>query len=96
MTWDEPYFFERQHDVREWLFQFFGTSAEQSAAVLVEPDWRKAGGFAAKSPTSIPVPSLLSLATGMAGEGLIGPLGPISAFDCASVRDHGGCPFLVP
>jgi hypothetical protein len=74
MTWDEPYFFERQHDVREWLFQFFGSPSEHAVALGragLEKSWRFCREVPDQHP---PVPSLLSLPTGLAAEGLVGPL----------------------
>lgn len=74
MTWDEPYFFERQHDVRRWLGQLAGTPQDRARAFSragLERSWRFCREVPDQHP---PVPSLLSLATGAAGEWLLGPL----------------------
>lgn len=74
MTWDEPYFFERQHDIRRWLGQVFGTPEDLARAFRrenLERGWRFCREVPDQHP---PVPALLSLATGGAGEWLLGPL----------------------
>ncbi|MDR3638227.1 MAG: glycosyltransferase family 39 protein [Isosphaeraceae bacterium] len=74
MTWDEPYFFERQHDVRDWLLRVFGTSAERAIALSragLERSWRVCREVPDQHP---PVPEVLSLVTGVVFEGLVGPL----------------------
>lgn len=74
MTWDEPYFFERQHDMRRWLAQVAGSPAERAEAFSttgLERSWRVCREVPDQHP---PVPPLLSLATGVAFEWLIGPL----------------------
>lgn len=74
MTWDEPYFFERQHDMRRWFAQVAGTPAERAQAFSVpglERGWRVCREVPDQHP---PVPPLLSLATGLTFEWLLGPL----------------------
>jgi hypothetical protein len=74
MTWDEPYFFERQFDIRDWLGKLAGTPAERTQALSregLEASWRFARAVPDQHP---PVPELLSLVTGVAAEWLIGPL----------------------
>jgi hypothetical protein len=74
MTWDEPYFFERQHDVGAWLGRLAGTSAERSEA-LGRAGMERAWRFCREVPDQHPpVPELLSLATGTAFGRLVGPL----------------------
>lgn len=74
MTWDEPYFFERQHDMRRWFAQVAGSPAERAQAFStpgLERGWRVCREVPDQHP---PVPPLLSLVTGLAFEWLLGPL----------------------
>lgn len=74
MTWDEPYFFERQHDVRDWLARVAGSPRERQGAFSregLERAWRFCRAVPDQHP---PVPALLSLVTGVVAEGLLGPL----------------------
>src|SRR4051794_39158747 len=66
MTWDEPYFFERQHDICHWLARLAGTPGERAAAFdrqELERGWRFCREVPDQHP---PVPSLLSLVSGVA------------------------------
>lgn len=74
MTWDEPYFFERQHDIGRWLGEVFGDPAARGRALSrdgMERAWRVARAVPDQHP---PVPELLSLATNQATGWLVGPL----------------------
>jgi Dolichyl-phosphate-mannose-protein mannosyltransferase len=74
MTWDEPYFFERQHDIRSWVGDLLGDQAHRDRALGhegLERSWRFAREVPDQHP---PVPELLSLATGQALGWLLGPL----------------------
>lgn len=74
MTWDEPYFFERQHDMRRWFAVVAGSPAERARAFSVpglERGWRVCREVPDQHP---PVPPLLSMVTGLAFEWLLGPL----------------------
>ena len=74
MTWDEPYFFERTHDVRSWLGDVLGGPETRARALSrdgLERSWRFAREVPDQHP---PLPELLSLATGEAFWWLLGPL----------------------
>lgn len=74
MTWDEPYFFERQLEVRAWLGSLAGTPADRARALSREglaASWRFAREVPDQHP---PVPELLSLVTGVVFERIVGPL----------------------
>ena len=74
MTWDEPYFFERQHDIRSWFGDLLGGPGDRARAFSrdgLERSWRFAREVPDQHP---PVPELLSLATGETLGWLLGPL----------------------
>ncbi len=74
MTWDEPYFFERQHEIVAWFGDLFGDPVRRSHAISrdgLERSWRVARAVPDQHP---PVPELLSLVTGWLFGWLVGPL----------------------
>ena len=74
MTWDEPYFFERQHEIGAWFGDLIGSKADREralSAVGLERSWRVARAVPDQHG---PIPELLSLVTGQALGWLIGPL----------------------
>jgi hypothetical protein len=74
MTWDEPYFFERQHDIRTWVSRLFGTGADRARALSAEGlarSWRVCREVPDQHP---PLPEILSVLTGVPLEGIVGPL----------------------
>ena len=74
MTWDEPYFFERQHEIGAWLGDLLASPVRRARALSpagFERSWRVARAVPDQHP---PVPELLSLITGALFEGLVGPL----------------------
>jgi len=74
MTWDEPYFFERQHDIRQWLTEVAGTPQDRGRALSpagLERAWRVCREVPDQHP---PLPPILSLITGVSFEWLLGPL----------------------
>ncbi len=74
MTWDEPYFFERQHDIRSWLGNLAGGPGARTQALSrggMERSWRFAREVPDQHP---PLPELLSLVMGEAFGWLLGPL----------------------
>ena len=74
MTWDEPYFFERQHEIGAWFGDLLGSGQDRArafSAAGLERSWRVGRAVPDQHP---PVPELLSLVTGQALGWLIGPL----------------------
>lgn len=83
MTWDEPYFFERQHEIGAWFGAVVGGPAPARDRALsragLEQSWRVARAVPDQHP---PIPELLSLASG----GLLGWLvGPLRSYRLATV-----------
>ena len=74
MVWDEPPDIERQEAIAEWLGALIGPPADPAAAFgreRLERGWR----FTRQAPDEHPpLYALLSLATGTAAGGLVGPL----------------------
>ena len=74
MTWDEPYFFERQHEIGAWFADLLASPARRSQALSargLDHSWRVARAVPDQHP---PIPELLSLGTGQALSWLVGPL----------------------
>jgi 4-amino-4-deoxy-L-arabinose transferase-like glycosyltransferase len=74
MTWDEPYFFERTHDIKSWLGDLLGGAGDRARALSrdgLEQSWRFARTVPNQHP---PLPELLSLVTGELFRWLLGPL----------------------
>ena len=82
MTWDEPYFFERQHEIRAWFGDLLAGSLIRDRALShegMERAWRVARAVPDQHP---PIPELLSLIT----SGLFGWLvGPLRSYRLATV-----------
>ncbi len=74
MTWDEPYFFERQHEIGAWIGELLGTPQARATALSragLEGSWRFARAVPDQHP---PVPELMSLVSGQLSGWLVGPL----------------------
>ncbi len=74
MTWDEPYFFERQHEIGAWLGDLIASPSSRARALSpdgLERSWRVARAVPDQHP---PIPEFLSLITGSALSWLVGPL----------------------
>ena len=82
MTWDEPYFFERQHEIGAWFGDLLGSPLSRARAMShegLERSWRVARAVPDQHP---PVPELLSLVS----SGLVGWLvGPLRSYRLATV-----------
>ena len=74
MTWDEPYFFERQHEIGAWFGDLLAGPTSRARALSPEGfarAWRVAREVPDQHP---PVPELLSLVTGHLFGWAVGPL----------------------
>ena len=74
MTWDEPYFFERQHEIGAWFGDLLAGPARRGRALSaagLEHSWRVARAVPDQHP---PIPELVSLVTGSLFSAIVGPL----------------------
>ena len=74
ITWDEPYFFEREHEIRAWFGDLLASPSRRAEALSpagLERSWRVARAVPDQHP---PVPELLCLATDRLFGWVVGPL----------------------